>query len=108
MKIINPLRPIAEAAHSLFCNYNHTDGCGWGYETSSYRLPSEEDLTDAEVKEITWGKQAHVRWLDKVDDYLKENSALSPSNLLAILCKFQGLKDECPRIMDIIRQLQRL
>jgi len=27
-----PYRELAELAHTILCNYQHDDQCGWGYE----------------------------------------------------------------------------
>lgn len=33
LQTLAPDKRLAEALHSLQCNWNHTDGCGWFYET---------------------------------------------------------------------------
>lgn len=45
---MEPLKELAAKAHDVFCRWNHTDGCGWGYETKA---------TDP------WKCSAHRRWL---------------------------------------------
>lgn len=57
-----PLRALAARAHALLCQYNHTDGCGWGYE--------------GEDGDAIWSQQnrygAHARWLKSTENVLKE------------------------------------
>ena len=35
MESRDQLKPLASWLHEVFCNYDHTEGCGWGYEVSN-------------------------------------------------------------------------
>ena len=62
-----PLRKIAEKAHGLFCQWNHTDGCGWGYEGNN------------------WDGHAHQRWLKKIENTIKDGYPRVTLNELDII-----------------------
>lgn len=51
------LKPLTIKAHGILCGYNHTDGCGWGYE-------SHNGIHD-------WEAQTHARWLEHVEKWLE-------------------------------------
>lgn len=42
---------LARQLHNLLCQWNHTDGCGWYYESKN--------------KKEDWAGQAHARYLSK-------------------------------------------
>ena len=63
---LQPLRILAERAHGLFCTHNHTDGCGWGYET------------DAADQDAIWACAAHERWLVVVEKILSGKRSRYP------------------------------
>ena len=44
-------KQLAESLHSLLCNWNHIDGCGWGYEFKN--------------KKPDWNGNAHSQYLAK-------------------------------------------
>lgn len=44
---------LAVFLHEKYCRHNHTDGCGWHYETS----------TKADVVTHNWNGDSHKRWL---------------------------------------------
>lgn len=44
-----PLKTLVERAHACLCQWNHTDGCGWGYEGNN------------------WEAWSHARWLEHYD-----------------------------------------
>lgn len=50
------LTDLAEKMHSCFCGYNHTDGCGWGYEEGANK----------------WGSWSHSRWLNHTENLVKK------------------------------------
>ena len=45
---LEPIKALTERAHNCLCQWNHTDGCSWGYEQSA---------------SDPWGCDAHARWL---------------------------------------------
>lgn len=49
---LDAFKPLAIAAHDALCRWNHTDGCGWGYE-----------VRDGVHH---WGASEHSRWLLRV------------------------------------------
>jgi len=75
-----PLRKLTERAHELFCQYNHTDGCSWGYE---------EDKKD---QNITWESSTHKFWLDKIEDAMKVYK-ITPEQLIEIFDVVEKLKE---------------
>lgn len=46
---LEPLKALAVLAHDTCCAWNHTDGCGWGYEMSG--------------GQHVWDGSEHQRWL---------------------------------------------
>jgi len=87
------VRPVAELAHSLFCGYNHTDGCGWGYEENS------------KDPEITWGGWSHQHWLDKVEKIAKEHREISMEEIHETLKAIQAASKTQEKFMWVVRQL---
>jgi DNA-binding protein H-NS len=75
-----PLRKLAERAHELFCQYNHTDGCAWGYE---------EDKKDPN---ITWETFSHKYWLEKIEEAMKTYK-ITPEQLNHIFDVVEKLKE---------------
>jgi hypothetical protein len=57
------LKPVAEKAHNAICFYNHTDGCGWGYENNN------------------WNGFSHRMWLDRVEKILNNKESFKPITL---------------------------
>lgn len=55
-----PLAKLAIRLHDVFCGYNHTDGCAWGYE-------ARNDKHD-------WSGQAHRRWMERTELVIKKIS----------------------------------
>ena len=58
-----PLRALVVRAHNCLCQWNHTDGCSWGYEENS---PDP------------WKCDAHHRWLNHYDRLLNGSSYEKP------------------------------
>lgn len=52
------LKELAEELHSLLCVHNHTDQCGWFYET---KQNSEERY------EFDWNGWTHKQFLEKAE-----------------------------------------
>ena len=90
-------RELAVLAHRLLCQYNHTDGCGWGYEESA---------------EDPWGGYAHARWLDKVEDIItgsgKRGVGVTEDEFRAVLEGLDTLKQENPKMLVVMDALRRL
>jgi hypothetical protein len=68
------LREIAGLFHSMMCPYNHTDGCGWGYEEDTggdrWRLSSHAEwLRKTEVAFCKKGSNRHMT--EAKDDAIK-------------------------------------
>lgn len=105
------LRPVAIAAHRVFCPFNHTDACSWGYEytdqfgTESIENPFFENTVPPEGSAVTQG--AHVRWLLKVDRICQNHPPLSPSELLLLISEVEKLKELTPpgKFFDIVSSL---
>jgi hypothetical protein len=63
---------LATVLHSIFCHANHTDGCGWFYETE----------WDALRK---WGKgSSHAHYLEWANRLIKLSTS-SPENIIIML-----------------------
>lgn len=56
-----PEQRVASAFHSLFCHYNHTDGCSWLYEQKNH-------IDD-------WNADTHISWLEKAEKFVDEMGA---------------------------------
>ena len=55
------VKKLATLLHEQFCGFNHTDGCGWGYE---------------EDREDPWNGDrytSHVIWAEKAKQIMKDN-----------------------------------
>lgn len=63
---LTKLKPLVIRAHDLLCKWNHTDGCGWGYETS-------KEFVDGH----NWDAYAHYSWLTKYDAIVNGADATS-------------------------------
>lgn len=50
-------RTVAEFLHDTECGFNHTDMCGWGYETWEGTTPA--------------GNSTKARWLKKAERFIK-------------------------------------
>lgn len=86
---LKPLRELAIQAHNLFCSYNHTDGCCWGYE---------EDQKD---KDKMWECWSHKNYLQKVECLIKDKG-FTIEQLKIIFDKFKELKNIEKRFKLII------
>ncbi|HCW07144.1 MAG TPA: hypothetical protein DGG95_07255 [Cytophagales bacterium] len=54
------VKALAIVLHDNFCGFNHTDGCGWGYE---------------EGREDPWAKEcySHTHWAEKAKQIMQDN-----------------------------------
>jgi hypothetical protein len=88
------LKPLAIRAHDLLCQYNHTDGCGWGYESQG--------------GQHNWQSHAHIRWLEKVvqwTDTPKFGDRLTPEKLGEILDIIEQGKKAHRDFLVIVRNM---
>jgi len=88
-----PIREITQQAHDALCSYNHTDGCGWGYENDN------------------WNGYAHRRWLDKIEKILSKEETFEPvtdNQLTAIIGLVKEMKKIHPRAVYILGLLGRI
>lgn len=89
---MGPLKDLVERAHNCLCQWNHTDGCSWGYEEGS---------TDK------WMGWAHSRWLrhyDKIingDGYNKPTATLQEIEIL-----ITAIEDVKPKVKTAISLLR--
>ncbi len=79
--------PVADLAHSLLCRWNHTDGCGYGYENN-----------DTEGYE-------HQRWVKAVEELVERKFTLE--QIKESLAQLKQVKAKCPEFFSIIEQLKR-
>jgi hypothetical protein len=67
-------RALAVALHTLLCHWNHTDACGWEYETG----------------EIAWAQgYAHTQYLEKARNVLAV-SGLDARTVLTVANALKG------------------
>ena len=94
VKRLMPFRGAAILAHGLFCMYNHTDGCSWGYEQDG--------------SEHNWGFGAeysqHKHWLELVFKTATELN-MTEAQLTDILDGLHAVKARNPRAMEALRHL---
>jgi len=90
-----PFFEVAEKAHHLFCTFNHTDGCGWGYE--------QDASTKWGIGTVS-GYSAHRRWLEKVMNISRELN-LTPEELSELLDALTKLKKNMSQFGLVIRKL---
>jgi len=69
-KRLEPLKALAIRAHDTLCRWNHTDGCGWGYE-------KRDSVHD-------WNGWAHARWLRHLDEVVSGTSQHRPVSVEAL------------------------
>jgi len=53
---------LANALHSLLCNNNHTDGCGWYYEENWYIDQKKPKHPGGSINNI-WKEPSHSHWM---------------------------------------------
>ncbi len=92
-----PFMHVAVQAHDLLCQYNHTDGCGWGYETVNGQHNWGLDGQ---------GYSAHRKWLENVMEVCRELN-ISHQELGKALEGLALLKKDCPQVMRVIAALRR-
>ncbi|MCC7173403.1 MAG: hypothetical protein IT459_23360 [Planctomycetes bacterium] len=95
-----PLRAVAKAAHDLLCRWNHTDGCGWGYEEGS------DPNSDA-----CWNGWAHKRWLSAVETIVRSErwpSAMTTDDLSGLIESMRGVLSVHRDALLVIEDLRRL
>lgn len=86
-----PLRALAERAHDLCCTYNHTDGCGWGYEKDS------------------WSGSSHKRWLNKMENLFSDKGTYNTpaaEQIAKILDLVEQMREVHPRALYILGKIQ--
>lgn len=93
---LESIKPLVIRAHDLLCCWNHTDGCGWGYEVIR------------ETGKHNWQGWAHARWLRHFEELLlgknsKNSQPLSVEQLTKILDVVEELRKTNPLALHIIR-----
>ena len=83
---LEDVKPLVERAHTLFCIYTHTDGCGWGYENN---------------KKEPWTGFAHARWLKHFETIIKEKD-ITIEEIGKFLDECESLKEKYP---DFVRRI---
>jgi hypothetical protein len=93
---LNRIRPLAERYHDLCCNYNHRDGCGWGYEGDN------------------WESYAHNSWLQKTalligvippSYYEREKTVMSEEIFVKLLDAYENIKKIHPSAAFLFRKI---
>lgn len=96
---LRALRPIAAIAHETLCRWNHTDGCGWGYEEGSN--PNSDSA---------WNGYAHSRWLSAVDRIVKAErwpSAMTADELKRLLETMKAMTAVHRDALLVVEELRR-
>ena len=76
------VRVVAVLLHDALCSYNHTDGCGWGYEKDS------------------WQSDDHARWFRKAEHVCSEVGIEEASRFAKMAKK---LKTDMPQFFRLFR-----
>jgi hypothetical protein len=61
---------LATTLHSKFCHWNHTDGCGWGYETWENPGPART-LYVEKAQEVMEVAKKHNLSMEALSDLLE-------------------------------------
>lgn len=89
-----PLRELAKRMHDLLCEYNHTDGCSWGYE--------------GDYGEDAWAEPTHKRWLAHAENLVlhgaRDQSPITLQEIGAVLDAVEKLKAAHPRGLWLVRR----
>lgn len=89
---MEPLKKLAARAHDALCQYNHTDGCSWGYE---------EGAPDP------WRCDAHTRWLRRYDRLINGTNYDRPVCTLVeaetVIAAVEGLKPKVRTALSLLR-----
>lgn len=91
------LRPLAVKAHDAFCLWNHTDGCGWGYECDGYSgkgKPPEDEV---------WDRDCHAKWLGQVEELLKMAPLEDLERIVDGYAELKKIHRDAPRIILKLR-----
>lgn len=89
---MEPLKALVERAHSCLCQWNHTDGCSWGYE---------------EGAKDPWGCDTHTRWLRHYDKMINGDGNSKPKASLEeveiIIGAVEGIKPKVRTAISLLR-----
>lgn len=89
---MEPLKALVERAHGCLCQWNHTDGCSWGYEQSA---------------KDPWNCQAHSRWLRHYDKLINGDSYSKPQATLEEVAEIIGAVEAIkPKVKTAISLLR--
>jgi DNA repair exonuclease SbcCD ATPase subunit len=90
MKRQAPLRVAADKAHKLFCQYNHTNGCGWEYEGHD------------------WHGREHQRWLDKIEKLVEHKyRPINIDELIVLLDELDSLNNKYEQLKQVLFDIMR-
>lgn len=94
--VLKRIRPLAERYHNLCCNWNHCDGCSWGYEGNDWEL------------------YAHNSWLVKtgkllgvipLSQYERETIVMSEEIFIKLLDAYENIKKIHPNAPLLFRKI---
>lgn len=77
LNALAPLQRLANIMHDSTCTWNHTDGCGWGYESWDGATPA--------------GNSTRSRWLEKARQ-LVSKTAMSADKLAGVFEIWQEIE----------------
>lgn len=88
----DPLKPLVERAHRALGQWNHTDGCAWGYE---------ESAADP------WTCSTHYQWLVHYDKIIHggpyDPSKATLKEIEAIVSAIEALKPKAKTALMLLR-----
>lgn len=89
---MEPLKALTIRAHDCLCQWNHTDGCSWGYEESA---------------KDPWACDAHSRWLRYYDTLINGDSYSKPKATLeeieVIIGAVEQIKPKVKTAVSLLR-----
>jgi hypothetical protein len=89
---MQPLKALVSRAHDCLCQWNHTDGCAWGYEEGS---------------KDPWACEAHSRWLRYYDKLINGDRYDKPKATLDEVETIIGAVEEIkPKVRTAISLLR--
>jgi hypothetical protein len=86
-------RVVADMAHDLLCQYNHTDGCEWMYEVDRTRVDDDK----------MWEHSGHQRWL-RAAEACGAKFGMGPAEIEAMLRLVVEVRVAYPRVVTMLRE----
>lgn len=68
LEALTPDQRLAESLHTLGCRYNHTDGCGWEYD--SWATWREDDTYNARTRYLQKAREVRALLPEFTDEQI--------------------------------------